>query len=285
MRSRGSVHSSSSGEPKGLPMPRLQALPAGQVFNSSTGTQVLVIPSQDDHVLEVSVTWQHQVSASAQEWLYVHFGDCSWIALCCNMLALAILWRCCLAMEASEDRVAQLISRVQHPFMLSVTEDSLLLSHPCPFAGVQQSFSEPQLPSLTHSLACCSLKTAILDLFMAQPPFCVCWLCAGSVVFRWILCRFAVLWHSVHLWSHSCPIPLLGGLWGSPSVNLAVLFYSNTFWGRWVGMWGGVGKKPNSFCALGCQTWVDGDVHCWSHAKGSSERRSGIRHSAVMEMV
>ncbi|XP_020008295.1 trafficking protein particle complex subunit 10 isoform X1 [Castor canadensis] len=56
MRSRGSVHSSSSGEPKGLPMPRLQALPAGQVFNSSTGTQVLVIPSQDDHVLEVSVT-------------------------------------------------------------------------------------------------------------------------------------------------------------------------------------------------------------------------------------
>ncbi|XP_023571664.1 trafficking protein particle complex subunit 10 isoform X2 [Octodon degus] len=56
VRSRGSVHSATSGEHKGLPMPRLQALPTGQVFNSSIGTQVLVIPSQDDHVLEVSVT-------------------------------------------------------------------------------------------------------------------------------------------------------------------------------------------------------------------------------------
>ncbi|XP_030874651.1 trafficking protein particle complex subunit 10 [Leptonychotes weddellii] len=56
IKSRGSVHSASSSEPKGLPMPRLQALPPGQVFNSSTGMQVLVIPSKDDHVLEVSVT-------------------------------------------------------------------------------------------------------------------------------------------------------------------------------------------------------------------------------------
>ncbi|XP_032721101.1 trafficking protein particle complex subunit 10 isoform X1 [Lontra canadensis] len=56
VRSRGSAHLASSGEHKGLPMPRLQALPQGQVFNSSSGTQVLVIPSKDDHVLEVSVT-------------------------------------------------------------------------------------------------------------------------------------------------------------------------------------------------------------------------------------
>ncbi|XP_021567438.1 trafficking protein particle complex subunit 10 [Carlito syrichta] len=56
VKSRGSVHSTSSGEHKGLPMPRLQALPAGQVFNASAGMQILVIPSQDDHVLEVSVT-------------------------------------------------------------------------------------------------------------------------------------------------------------------------------------------------------------------------------------
>ncbi|XP_004594143.2 trafficking protein particle complex subunit 10 isoform X1 [Ochotona princeps] len=56
VKGRGSVHSAASGEHKGLPMPRLQALPAGQVFNSSTGAQVLVIPSQDHHVLEVSVT-------------------------------------------------------------------------------------------------------------------------------------------------------------------------------------------------------------------------------------
>uniref|UniRef100_A0A8D2GX85 Trafficking protein particle complex subunit 10 n=1 Tax=Urocitellus parryii TaxID=9999 RepID=A0A8D2GX85_UROPR len=56
VRSRGSVASVASSEHKGLPMPRLQALPAGQVFNSSMGMQVLVIPSQDDHVLEVSVT-------------------------------------------------------------------------------------------------------------------------------------------------------------------------------------------------------------------------------------
>ncbi|XP_072595337.1 trafficking protein particle complex subunit 10 isoform X5 [Vulpes vulpes] len=56
IKSRGSVHSASSSEHKGLPMPRLQALPPGQVFNSSTGMQILVIPSKDDHVLEVSVT-------------------------------------------------------------------------------------------------------------------------------------------------------------------------------------------------------------------------------------
>ncbi|ELV10336.1 Trafficking protein particle complex subunit 10 [Tupaia chinensis] len=56
VKSRGSTHSATSSEHKGLPMPRLQALPAGQVFNSSTGLQVLVVPSQDDHVLEVSVT-------------------------------------------------------------------------------------------------------------------------------------------------------------------------------------------------------------------------------------
>ncbi|XP_036898967.1 trafficking protein particle complex subunit 10 isoform X2 [Sturnira hondurensis] len=56
VKSRGSVHSATSSEHKGLPMPRLQALPPGQVFNSSTGLQILVIPSKDDHVLEVSVT-------------------------------------------------------------------------------------------------------------------------------------------------------------------------------------------------------------------------------------
>ncbi|KAF5927444.1 hypothetical protein HPG69_016082 [Diceros bicornis minor] len=56
LRSRASVHSATGSEHKGLPMPRLQALPPGQVFNSSTGTQILVIPSKDDHVLEVSVT-------------------------------------------------------------------------------------------------------------------------------------------------------------------------------------------------------------------------------------
>nr|XP_045359962.1 trafficking protein particle complex subunit 10 isoform X1 [Camelus bactrianus] len=56
IRSRGSGHSAASSEHKGLPMPRLQALPPGQVFNCSAGTQVLVVPSKDDHVLEVSVT-------------------------------------------------------------------------------------------------------------------------------------------------------------------------------------------------------------------------------------
>lgn len=56
VKSRGSGHSAASSEHKGLPMPRLQALPPGQVFNSSTGMQILVIPSKDDHVLEVSVT-------------------------------------------------------------------------------------------------------------------------------------------------------------------------------------------------------------------------------------
>ncbi|XP_032850376.2 trafficking protein particle complex subunit 10 [Tyto alba] len=56
VRSRGSLHSAASGEHKGLPMPRLQSFSSGQVFNCSTGMQILVIPSKDDHVLEVNIT-------------------------------------------------------------------------------------------------------------------------------------------------------------------------------------------------------------------------------------
>ncbi|XP_077198954.1 trafficking protein particle complex subunit 10 [Paroedura picta] len=56
IKSRSSVHSSTSTEHKGLPMPRLQSFSPGQVFNSSAGMQVLVIPSKDDHILEVNVT-------------------------------------------------------------------------------------------------------------------------------------------------------------------------------------------------------------------------------------
>ncbi|XP_066455537.1 trafficking protein particle complex subunit 10 isoform X1 [Eleutherodactylus coqui] len=47
---------SSTAEQKGLPMPRLQPFHAGQIGNSSAGRQILVIPSMDDHVLEVNVT-------------------------------------------------------------------------------------------------------------------------------------------------------------------------------------------------------------------------------------
>ncbi|XP_075707378.1 trafficking protein particle complex subunit 10-like [Rhinoderma darwinii] len=45
-----------SAEQKGLPMPRLQPFQAGQVSNNSAGRQILVIPSMDDHVLEVNAT-------------------------------------------------------------------------------------------------------------------------------------------------------------------------------------------------------------------------------------
>ncbi|XP_006137949.1 trafficking protein particle complex subunit 10 [Pelodiscus sinensis] len=56
IKSRGSLHSTASGEHKGLPMPRLQSFSPGQVFNCSTGMQIIVIPSKDDHVLEVNIT-------------------------------------------------------------------------------------------------------------------------------------------------------------------------------------------------------------------------------------
>ncbi|XP_043541442.1 trafficking protein particle complex subunit 10-like [Chiloscyllium plagiosum] len=55
-RSRGSSHSSSSNEHRSVPMPRLLAFSSGQVFNTSSSMQILVIPSQDDHMLEVNVT-------------------------------------------------------------------------------------------------------------------------------------------------------------------------------------------------------------------------------------
>ncbi|KAL6468804.1 hypothetical protein MHYP_G00223280 [Metynnis hypsauchen] len=59
LRSRGSVHSLGSGEqqqPRGVPMPRLEPFSPGQVFNCSLARQVLVLPSTDDHVLEINVT-------------------------------------------------------------------------------------------------------------------------------------------------------------------------------------------------------------------------------------
>ncbi|XP_069745228.1 trafficking protein particle complex subunit 10 isoform X2 [Narcine bancroftii] len=56
LRSRGSTHSSGSGEHKALPLPRLSPFCTGQVYNTSTFRQILVVPCQDDHMLEVSVT-------------------------------------------------------------------------------------------------------------------------------------------------------------------------------------------------------------------------------------
>ncbi|MBN3316830.1 TPC10 protein, partial [Atractosteus spatula] len=55
IRSRTSTHSIGN-EHKGLPIPRLEPFSSGQVFNSSSGQQVLVMPSKDDHVLEVNIT-------------------------------------------------------------------------------------------------------------------------------------------------------------------------------------------------------------------------------------
>uniref|UniRef100_A0A8C1RAR2 Trafficking protein particle complex 10 n=1 Tax=Cyprinus carpio TaxID=7962 RepID=A0A8C1RAR2_CYPCA len=57
LRSRGSVQSLGSGEsaPRG-PMPKRQAFGPGQVFNSTQGQQVLVLPAADHHVMEVNVT-------------------------------------------------------------------------------------------------------------------------------------------------------------------------------------------------------------------------------------
>lgn len=60
LRSRGSVHSLGSSDhqqqQRGVPMPRLDPFSPGQVFNCSLTRQVLVLPSTDDHVLEVNVT-------------------------------------------------------------------------------------------------------------------------------------------------------------------------------------------------------------------------------------
>ncbi|XP_042162681.1 trafficking protein particle complex subunit 10-like isoform X1 [Oncorhynchus tshawytscha] len=56
--SQGSVHSVGRGEQQSrvLPMPRLEPFSPGQVFNHSQGCQVLVLPSTDDHVLEINAT-------------------------------------------------------------------------------------------------------------------------------------------------------------------------------------------------------------------------------------
>lgn len=58
LRSRGSVHSVGSGDQpqRSVPMPRLEPFSPGQVFNCSLSRQVVVLPSTDDHVVEVNVT-------------------------------------------------------------------------------------------------------------------------------------------------------------------------------------------------------------------------------------
>lgn len=55
VRSRSSVCSSSDG-PRGLPMPRRQALGPAQVFSSTQSRQVRVLPAADHHQLEINVT-------------------------------------------------------------------------------------------------------------------------------------------------------------------------------------------------------------------------------------
>lgn len=58
IRSRGSVHSVGSGDQqqKGVAMPRLEPFSPGQVFNHSQTRQVLVLPTTDDHIMEVNAT-------------------------------------------------------------------------------------------------------------------------------------------------------------------------------------------------------------------------------------
>ncbi|KAF3694602.1 Trafficking protein particle complex subunit 10 Epilepsy holoprosencephaly candidate 1 protein [Channa argus] len=58
IRSRGSVHSVGSGDQqqKGVAMPRLEPFCPGQVFNHSYAQQVLVLPTTDDHIMEVNAT-------------------------------------------------------------------------------------------------------------------------------------------------------------------------------------------------------------------------------------
>lgn len=59
IRSRGSVHSVGSGDhqqQKGVAMPRLEPFSPGQVFNHSHTRQVLVLPTTDDHIMEVNAT-------------------------------------------------------------------------------------------------------------------------------------------------------------------------------------------------------------------------------------
>uniref|UniRef100_A0A3Q3EWJ0 Trafficking protein particle complex subunit 10 n=1 Tax=Kryptolebias marmoratus TaxID=37003 RepID=A0A3Q3EWJ0_KRYMA len=58
IRSRGSVHSVGSGDQqqRGVAMPRLEPFSPGQVFNHSHTQQVLVLPTTEDHIMEVNAT-------------------------------------------------------------------------------------------------------------------------------------------------------------------------------------------------------------------------------------
>lgn len=81
IRSRGSVHSvgSSDQQQRGVAMPRLEPFSPGQVFNHSHTQQVLVLPTADDHIMEVNATWpQDEVARSLT--MGIH-PDCGWTPL------------------------------------------------------------------------------------------------------------------------------------------------------------------------------------------------------------
>ncbi|XP_051937944.1 trafficking protein particle complex subunit 10 [Hippocampus zosterae] len=56
VRSRGSVQSLGEQQHRGVALPRLDPFSPGQVFNHSHARQVLVLPANDDHIVEVHAT-------------------------------------------------------------------------------------------------------------------------------------------------------------------------------------------------------------------------------------
>lgn len=74
----------------------------------------------------------------------MHVRDCGWIVVCGNTLALTRLWQSCLATDAAENSVLQLLSGVERHLMLSMTQDlfSFFIPDPVPPAGIPNS-SDP----------------------------------------------------------------------------------------------------------------------------------------------
>ncbi|XP_061647822.1 trafficking protein particle complex subunit 10 [Phyllopteryx taeniolatus] len=56
VRSRGSIQSLGEQQHRGVALPRLDPFSLGQVFNHSHAQQVLVLPTADDHIMEVHAT-------------------------------------------------------------------------------------------------------------------------------------------------------------------------------------------------------------------------------------
>lgn len=140
-------------------------------------------------------------SANTTDWLWVHFRDCDWIVLWCNVLALTRLPLFCLARKCRGMASVSWSVEKEHPLCCLWNR---ITCH-FPTLPVSNVCSESQLhsPLAAHNRL----------LSRVSPTASLCWLCTQTCLSDGSSASLAViLWHLCALWTHSCPASWPGGL-------------------------------------------------------------------------